>query len=223
MTRWSARTASASGIIVLSLLAVTECIPPVAEAAESRATTHTNGYSTLKRLAMLDISVLADFVMLDTRALGSFSDGVVTGTLVDWIVGDMVRALDGTVYGSALFAQIEVDRVVMLADGIALDLGDLISTMSPAPASAVDLLPIGLTVAAYIDVVPTYESPAESDSPTVATSEPVIGSRVDWVLQTQGLIVVDPDDPSYLIWPMLATRKVGTLDDALPGGRLVGW
>jgi len=174
----------------------------------------------------MDISKVANIVMVDTATLASTSDAVVVGTLRDWLVGDKVSTRSGADVGAAILAQIEVDRVVKLAEGIVLNPGDIIYATLISPTmeteKIVEALPVGLPMAAYLGGPLTPEQLAVNDALVVEKGDSAATGQPRWVPEAQGFVVVDPDDPSYLIWPMLGSRQAATLDLTLPGGLLDG-
>lgn len=73
-----------------------------------------------------------------------------------------------------------------------------------------------------VDTALSPEQLAVNDALVVEKGDSAATGQPRWVPEAQGFVVVDPDDPSYLIWPMLGSRQLGTLDLTLPGGLLDG-
>ncbi|MFT4137030.1 hypothetical protein [Microbacterium sp.] len=215
-----------ASLLIAVALGTTGCATPRSTTSEPGASATPRVDSAMTRLSSLDISEIANIVMVDAETLASTSDAVIVGTLRQWLVGDKVTTKSGAGVGAAILAEVEIEDVAQLSEGTRLSPGETIyltlisGTMETE--KIVDALPAELQIAAYLEGPLSGDQLDVNDALSVEAGDARAAGLPRWVPEPQGLVVVDPDDPHQLLWPMLGSRQEGTLDDALPGGALSG-
>ncbi len=179
----------------------------------------------LESLAFLNLSELINFVPMTTTALGATSNAVIEGTLLRWVRGAQLHeAESGALVAGSLLAEIRIDAVER-ADSETLREGDVIyvTQMSGALTSEqAAQLPANFEVVAYLDGPLVRDELKLSEVYRQTPGDVPEGVTELWMFGgPQGLIIEVPGEDAVM-WPMLGSKEIGTLADALPGGALDG-
>lgn len=156
--------------------------------------------------------------LTSTEELAKLSDVVVRGKIE--------KVAEGSEYGIAGDAVDDIPTVVIWVAGAEAvrgelrSVGDRIYIGVPGGVEMRKLLEIGSDVVAYGTWVEEKTVEAKLSALSPGAGRPA-GENLAGLTNPQGLIVHAPNDDS-LTWPMLGIRQAASLDDSLPGGRLIG-